>query len=132
VTSTIVPGLIDTAVLLAWTRGHPPASYFFLALNRLFAPQISRLSVIELLRACQSDAERTLTLQFFAVSQTLELTGAIARQAVDLLTTIALPTQLTASDAIIASTAIEHSLPLYTVDPARFAVVPGLTTIQPY
>ena len=56
----------------------------------------------------------------------------IARRAVDLLTATPLPTVLTPSDAIVAATAIEHSLPLYTLDPARFATVPGLATIRPY
>jgi len=42
------------------------------------------------------------------------------------------PDPLAADDAIIAATAIEQSLPLYTLDPARFANVSGLATLQPY
>jgi predicted nucleic acid-binding protein len=132
VSSAIVPGLIDTGVMVAWARGHPPAILFVLALNRLGAPQLSQLSAMELLSGCQTDAERAIVLRFVASAQVVALTDVIAQRAVDLLTVLPLPTVLTPSDAIVAATAIEHSLPLYTLDPARFANVPGLAATRPY
>jgi predicted nucleic acid-binding protein len=54
------------------------------------------------------------------------------RLVMSLLSAVPLPTLLTPSDAIVAATAIEHSLPLYTLDPARFASVPGLVALKPY
>lgn len=130
--SATAPGLLDTGVLTACLRGHPPATRFFIAVNRLGAPQFSRLTALELLAGCRTDPERALALRFIGSSQVLELTDPVMRRAVDLLTTIPMPTTLTPSDAIVAATAIEHALPLYTLDPARFATVPGLATIRPY
>ena len=42
------------------------------------------------------------------------------------------PVPFTPGDAIVAATALELKLPLYTLTPARFATVSKLTTIQPY
>jgi predicted nucleic acid-binding protein len=101
-------------------------------MNRNHRVRFSRLSAAELVSRCHTDSERTLALRFISLSVIIELTDAIAQRAVDILTAVPLPTALTAADAIIAATAIEHSLPLYTLDPARFAAVPGLATAQPY
>lgn len=131
-TSTTVLGLIDTAVMVACVHGNPQAVLFFVAQNRGRGPQFSRLSALEMLSSCRADAERALVIRYVSSSVVHEITDAIARRAFDLLTTIPLPTTLTASDAIIAATAIEHSLPLYTLDPGRFANLPGLATIQAY
>jgi predicted nucleic acid-binding protein len=118
--------------MVACVQGHPQALLFFISQNRGGGAQLSRLSAIEMLSDCRSDAERALALRFITGSVIHELTVSIVRRAFDLLTAIALPTPLTASDAIIATTAIEHSLPLYTLDPARFANLPGVGTIQLY
>jgi predicted nucleic acid-binding protein len=131
-TNILVPALIDTDVLAAWTSGHPPATYFFLAQIKLGPPQVSRLSVLEVLGLTQSDAGRRIALGLIRHMTPLDPTASIAQRAFDLLTAVPLPTPLTASDAIVAATAIEHSLPLYTLDPARFAAAPGLATAKPY
>ena len=130
--SPVTPALLDTAVMVACVNGHPPATRFFLSINRLGPTRFSRLTAITMLTGCQTDAERALVLRFLATARIEELTDVIARRAVDLLTTTPLPTVLTPSDAIVAATAIEHSLPLYTLDPARFANLTGLVAIQPY
>jgi predicted nucleic acid-binding protein len=101
-------------------------------MNWKIGVRFSRLTAIELLASCRSDTERALAQRFISYSTVIDLTDAIASHAFDLLSTIAHPTTLTADDAIIAATAIEHSLPLYTLDPARFTAVPGITTLQPY
>jgi predicted nucleic acid-binding protein len=132
VTSTTIPGLIDTEVLIACALGLAPALRFFLSQNQIGGIQFSRLSALELLSKCQSDADRARAVPFITNSVVHEITNAISRRAFDLLTTIPLPTTLTADDAIIAATAIEHSLPLYTLSPARFANLSGVAAIQPY
>jgi predicted nucleic acid-binding protein len=60
------------------------------------------------------------------------ITARIARGAFALVSSLPVPSAITADDAIVAATAIEHSLPLYALDPARFATVPGLAVIRPY
>lgn len=118
--------------MVAWWRGHPPATHFFLAFNKLCAPPISRITAIAMLAECTSDPDRTLALRLLSFTHVLDLTDAVAQRAFDTLTATPLPTALTTSDALIAATAIEHSLPLYTLDPARFVNLAGLATIQPY
>lgn len=46
--------------------------------------------------------------------------------------TLTPPSLLTTDVAIVAVTANEHKLPLYTLDPARFAAVAGPTALSPY
>jgi predicted nucleic acid-binding protein len=128
----VFPALIDTEVVVSWAQGYPPATLFFLARNKLGAPQISRLSALGMLASCPTDRDRGITLRMIQSVQLMDITDAIIQRAFDLLTTTPLPTLLTASDAIIAATALEHSLPLYTLNPTRFTAVPGITTLQPY
>jgi predicted nucleic acid-binding protein len=56
----------------------------------------------------------------------------IVRRAYHLLDSHPPPAPLTADDAIVAATALIRKLPLYTLDPGRFAAVPGLTAARPY
>lgn len=128
----VVPGLLDSAVAVACLSGPLPAVQFFLAVNRLGPPRFSRLSAITMLSGCQTDADRAIVLRFLATARVEELTDVIARRAVDILTATTLPTPLTPADAIVAATAMEHSLPLYTLDPTRFANLSGLVAIKPY
>jgi predicted nucleic acid-binding protein len=128
----VAPSLLDTDAMLAIANHRAAAVPFWLAINRLGRPRYSRLTALAMLAGCPSDADRALVLRYIATSTLVEVTDAIALRAADILTAAPLPTTLTAIDAIVASTAIEHSLPLYTLDPARFAAVPGLTALRPY
>lgn len=131
-TNPVVPSLLDTDVMLAVARAQLPAIRFFLAINRLGPPRFSRVTALAMLSDCPSDPDRALVLRYLATSRVEELTDVIARRAVDLLAAVALPTPLTPPDALVAATALELGLPLYTLDPARFAAVPGLTAVPPY
>lgn len=59
-------------------------------------------------------------------------TARIVRRAQAILEALTPPSPLTADDAIVAATAVEHKLTLYTLDAARFAGVAGLTALPPY
>jgi predicted nucleic acid-binding protein len=131
-TTLLVRASIDTDVPAAWAHGHAPATYFFLALIKIAPPLVSRVSALEVLRRTQSDAERRIALGLLRHMTLLDPTATIAQRAFALLAAVPLPTSLSASDAIVAATAIEHSLPLYTLDPPRFAAVPGLAAAKPY
>ncbi len=130
--SALTLGLLDAELMRACLRGHPPATRFFIALNQSGAAQLCRITILELLSGCASDAERALARRYVGTMQVLELTAPIARRASDLLDAISLPTALTASDSIIAATALEHGVPLYTLSPVRFAGVPSLVATLPY
>lgn len=128
----IAPSLLDTSVMLQVASHQAAAVPFFLAVNRLGRPRFSRITALAMLGNCPSDADRAIVLRYFATSHVEELADAIVRRTIDLLTAVPLPTLLAADDAVVAATAIEQSLPLYTLAPARFAAVPGLATVQPY
>lgn len=130
--SPAVAGLLDTGVMVAWAHGLVPAGRFVLSMLPLGGVRFSQLTAMELLAGCQTDAERANVLRFVGVSLVVPLREAVAQRAFDLLAALSLPLALTPSDAIIAATALEESLPLYTLDPARFAAVPGLAAIHPY
>jgi predicted nucleic acid-binding protein len=124
--------LTDTQIMIDCTRGHSPATSFFIAMNWNIKVRLSRLTVAEILAGRRADAERAIAIRLIGYSTVLDLTDAIAQRAVALLTAVPLPTPLAASDAVVAATAIEHSLPLDTLDPGRLAAVPGLATAKPY
>jgi predicted nucleic acid-binding protein len=66
------------------------------------------------------------------MSNVIEISASISKRAAALMDALPPPCPLTPGDAIVAATAIELKLPLYTLDPARFAAVPKLTTVKPY
>ena len=125
-------GLIDTPVLLAYREADPDAVQFITAVRAVGWPELSQLSALALFAWCQ-DASAVIGVRAFLTVATVHgVTAHTMRRAQRILETLPPPCALTPDDAIVAATAIEHSLPLYTLDPARFAAVPGLSTIQPY
>lgn len=132
-TGTVPPrGLIDTPVLIAYRDGQPDAERFVTALRATGLPELSQISALALF-VWGRDAMNVGAVRVFLSAATVHgVTALTMRRALRILERHAPPSPLSADDAIVAATAIEHSLPLYTLDPARFAAVPGLTALQPY
>ena len=95
-------------------------------------PVLSQVSALVLLAWAQTAAERIGVDAFLLTADVRPLTARIARRARAILEGLATPSPLTADDALVAATAVEHKLPLYSLDPARYATVPGLTALRPY
>ena len=133
-TGTLYParGLIDTPVLLAYRNAQADAEQFIIAVRAVGLPELSQLSALALLAWCQDAGEAAGVRSFLYAATVHGITARTMRRALRILEQHAPPVPLTADDAIVAATAIEQSLPLYTLDPARFAAVPGLAAIQPY
>lgn len=127
-----VRGIIDTPILIAYWEGQPDAAQFIAGIRIGGLPEFSQLSAMALLVWCQDNTDRSAVEIFFRASVVHPVTAKLMRRAYRLLELLPPPSPLTAGDAIIAATAIEQSLPLYTLDPARFVNVPGLATLQPY
>lgn len=125
-------GLIDTDVLRACRRGEAPALQFLDPQAWVVRPATSQLSAITLIADAPDTTERVGLGMFLSWFIVHALTAQISRRAAQLLDSLPPPCGLTADDAIVAATALAHKLPLYTLDPARFAAVPGLTAIRPY
>ncbi len=125
-------GLIDTSILLAYRDGQSAAEQFLNAVRAGGLPELSQISVLALIVWCQDAIDLGAVQAFLSAATVHGVTALTMRRAQRILERHAPPVPLTPDDAIIAATAIEHSLPLYTLGPARFAAVPGLTAIQPY
>ena len=125
-------GLIETRLLLDIRSGQNDAVQFALDMLRFHALEMSEFSAMVLLAASQDAAERSSHRLFLRNNRVHSVTAPVSWAALRLLAALPLPSPLTADDAAVAATAIEHSLPLYTLDPARLANVPGLATVRPY
>jgi predicted nucleic acid-binding protein len=130
--SPVRRGLIDTAILADYRDGHPDAMQLIADLRLLGFPDMSQISVLALFARCIDPREISGIQVFLKVSKVHSVTAHTMRRAQQILESLPPPCGLTPDDAIMAATAIEQSLPLYTLDPARFVAVSGLTTIRPY
>jgi predicted nucleic acid-binding protein len=130
--SPVARGLIDTQLLLDFRAGLNDALRFLIAVLAVGMPDISQLSAMALIAACPDAAELTSLQMFLSGCRIHSLTAKVARRAQSVLEGLPPPAGLSADDVIVAATAIEQSLPLYTLDPARFTVVPRLTAVRPY
>lgn len=131
-TNRTARGLVDTPLLLAIIDADADAYAFAVAMLPVRAVEMSRSSVLTA-RAELPDPRRVAELRRFArVNVVHSLTARIADHAYRLLDRLPPPSPLTADDALVAATALAHKLPLYTLDPGRFAAVPGLAAVRPY
>jgi predicted nucleic acid-binding protein len=130
--ATLRRGLVDTPLLLLMLRGDDEAYQFARDMLKVAAIGVSASSALVALASAQDAAALAERQEFLKSNRVYTLTARIARRAFTLITQLPPPSPITADDAIIAATAIEHSLPLYTLDPARFSNIAGVAAIQPY
>jgi predicted nucleic acid-binding protein len=127
-------GLVDTPILVDSRAGEPAAVQFMMdLLHRTGLINLSQLSGLVMLARCQTTAERDQLLHgFLRNSRVHAVSAQISHRAFRIMSRVPSPSPLSADDAVVAATAVVHKLPLYTLDPARFAAVPGLAVLQPY
>jgi predicted nucleic acid-binding protein len=125
-------GLIDTPIVVEIRAGQPDDHLFAVDLLRSVGIEMSELSATILLSLCRVSADLQCEMGFLGNCRIHPITARISHRAFRILESLPPPCGFSADDAIIAATAIEHKLPLYTLDSARFAAVPGLTAIKPY
>jgi predicted nucleic acid-binding protein len=120
--------LLDTNVLVDLLRDRPGARAFFEALPRGVA--VSVLSEAELYAGARHDREREVLASLLASYERLPLTSEIARQGGAWRRQWGPSHGTDLVDALIAATALEHDLPLLTLNVRRF---PMLTKVsRPY
>lgn len=125
-------GVVDTALLIAIRDGDQNAPLFAVAMLRHHPIEVSELSAMAVIARSPGAAELQQELAFLANSRVHRVSASTSRWAFRILQRLPPPCGPTPDDAIVAATAIESNLPLYTLDPARFAAVPGLTATRPY
>ncbi|HJZ58613.1 MAG TPA: hypothetical protein VKE74_26970 [Gemmataceae bacterium] len=125
-------GPIDTPILVEYRLGGPDAVRFITAIRLTGRPELSELSAMVLVANCQDTADLQGLGWFWPGANIHRITARISQRAFRILERLTPPVPLTADDAIVAATATVHKLPLYTLDPGRFAAVPGLSVLQLY
>lgn len=124
--------LLDTSVVIDYREAVPDAVQLIIAIRRHRQPEFSQITALALLARCQDQIDIDNIRVFFTISMIHVGTAWTMRRAQQILERHPPPAPLTADDAIIAATAMQHKLPLYTLDPIRFAGVAGLTAVRPY
>lgn len=121
---------LDTDVLVDVGRGHLPAVTWLLSLSE--PPQMPGFVQMELVEGCRDKAELRRIQAIVAPYQLVWPTEDDCRRALADFTQFHLSHSLGMNDALIAATAVGRSATLVTFNTKHFAVVPGLTTEQPY
>lgn len=125
-------GLIDTDILIDAERGHPNAIAFVSAQKAGGGPRLSIVSAMELLVGCRNATEMKHVRQFLGQVLVLPLDAAISQRAMTLIESYSLSHGLLIPDGLIAATALEHALPLFSKNMKHFQMIQGLTVSRPY
>jgi predicted nucleic acid-binding protein len=121
--------LLDTDVLLAYREADDTAVEFVQRIRAEGPPQISQASVLALLRWPRDEREQTVVDDFIGPLTIHTVTAFVSRKAVAIMRGLKPPCRLTPVDGLVAATAVLLKLPLYALDPERYAAVPGLTAL---
>ena len=131
-TAAHAPGLIDSDILIDAERGVADAVAFVLAQHAMAGMNISAVTAMELIVGCRNRKELQVVESFLARAIIHEVAPAASRLARDWLTSYCLSHGLMIADALIAASAHQLGLPLYTKNVRHFQMLPLLVVIRPY
>jgi predicted nucleic acid-binding protein len=126
------PGLTDTDILIDASRGVPAAVTYVSAEIAAGNLVISIVSAMELVQGCRNTAALTRVRQLLRRVTMLPIDAVVSQSALQLMDSFFLSHGLLIADALIAATAQEHRLTLYTRNLRDFDMIPGLTLVRPY
>lgn len=124
-------GVIDTNILIDAMYGIPNA-IAFLDEQQESGVQISIISAMELVAGCRNKAEMRELQEFLEKITFLPVTATSSQVAYQLMESFYHSHGLHLPDALIAATALEYDLTLYTRNVRHFRMIPRLTISQPY
>ena len=130
-TTVHTAGVIDSNILIDAMNGIVNA-VAFLEEQQMAKIQISIVSAMELIAGCRNKIEMIELQKFFQKCTFLPVTATISQVAFQLMESFYLSHGLTLPDALIAATAMEHDLTLYTRNTRHFRMIPELKINQPY
>jgi predicted nucleic acid-binding protein len=131
-TASGTSGLIDTDILIDAARGLAVAVTFLAAQQTAGGVRMSIISSMELVQGCANSAELAQVKRFIQQAVVLPISPIISDTAYGLMESFFLSHGLLIPDAIIAATALEHGLTLYTKNTRHFQMIPALTVSRPY
>lgn len=124
--------MIDSTVLVDATRRLPDALTILAGQRNAGSVLVSIISAMEFVQGCRDRLELRDVQRFLATIAVLPVDEAISVRGLALLEQFALSHRLRLADALIAATALEESLPLYTANVRDFRMIPDLDVRRPY
>ncbi|GMU23770.1 MAG: ribonuclease VapC [Phycisphaerae bacterium] len=125
-------GVVDSDILIDAIRGRPEAVQVLGSLHAGPGVQTSVISAMELIDGCRNATELEHLQAFLLHMEVLPATPAISQTARHLMESFALSHRIGIPDALIAATAQELGLHLYSRNLKHFKMIPGLAVIRPY
>ncbi|MGH2585182.1 MAG: type II toxin-antitoxin system VapC family toxin [Dehalococcoidia bacterium] len=126
------PSLIDIDIFIDDARGIPAATAFLTARLAAGDLRMSVMSAMELVQGCRDRAALARVRQLLQSVTIVPVDAATSQTALQLMDTYFLSHGLLIADALIAATALEHGLTLYTRNVRDFQMIPSLIVKRPY
>ena len=128
----LASGLIDTDILIDGTHGLPDAISFLASQQAAGGLNISIVSAMELIQGCRNKAELSQTKALLNRINVIPVSSATSLTACQLMENFFLGHGLVIPDALIAATAIEQGLTLYSKNIRHYRMIANLPVIRPY
>jgi predicted nucleic acid-binding protein len=132
VAATRPTGLIDTDILIDAARAFADGVNFLAAQRAANGIAISIVSAMEMVAGCPNPQSVARVQTFLAAVRIVPISETASIQALHWMEQFSPGYGLTIPDALIAATAVEQQLPLYTRNTRHFQMLPGLQLIRPY
>ncbi len=120
--------LCDTCILIDYLRGKEEIKNA-LSKDRADGLGMSSITYMELMVGAFNKREINTIKKAFADFEIVELSAAVSIKACKLIETYSKSHGLLIPDALIAATALEYNIPLYTANIADFRFIPDLVLI---
>jgi hypothetical protein len=122
--------LLDTDVFIDYLRDYEPSVDFFN--SNMSKICISEYSIMELYVGCSNKNELKIIDDFSGMFNILTTMPQIVTNAAKILRDHYLKDGIEIIDALIASTAIDNNIPLYSKNIKHFTSVKNLALVEPY
>lgn len=121
---------LDTDILIDFIRSYTPSVSWLLSINERVA--ISGFTAMELIQGCKSNTEKLKVQKVLKRLNTIWLSIDGCNDALESFSNYKLKFNVGFIDCMIAHTALENDVPLYTFNLKHYKPFSKLRTIQPY
>ncbi|MBD3366384.1 PIN domain-containing protein [candidate division WWE3 bacterium] len=119
--------LADTSVLIALQRRDPQAVSFFR--KHIYKIDISRISACEFIYGSRNKGEKNINKDFLEWMYIIEIDENISERAFEIIDEYGLKVKMGVSDALIAATALEENMKLWTLNQKHFKEIKNVELI---
>lgn len=125
-------GLIDTDILIDALKGVEQSKQFLFKQQVQDDIYISIITAMELVRGSRNTADLESIREFLRTLRVLPIGRSASQKAYEWIESFALSHGLHIPDALIAATALEHELTLFTRNIRHFQMIPDIDIQCPY